>query len=225
MVVGVGGQEAFVERGGGDHADRENGAAERAEAPGGERGEQAEGEDEQNGICPDRHPENAVAKRVAGEVAVNLAEAAEIPREAGIPVDFAAFRGVVHVGEADAPLAILEKFFGMAVPDIAVERDLEQGNGKDLGGLGVRAVHLAAEALGDLIDQVGVEEDIADAGEKDGREAAPGEDARESGGRNGGGLGLRRIGCGAVFLFLGGGHGELCAPVRRQRIRATGSAR
>ena len=64
----------------------------------------------------------------------------------------------------------------MAVPDIAVKGDLEQRHGEDFGGLGVGAVEFLAEAHGDAVDQESMEKHIADAGDQDGREAAPGED-------------------------------------------------
>lgn len=71
----------------------------------------------------------------------------------------------------------------MAIPDIAVEGDLEQRHGQNLSGLGLRAVHLAAEAKRHLVDQVGVKEGIGDAGEQDHREAAPRQDLCGSGGQ------------------------------------------
>ena len=129
VVVGVGGQEAFVERCGRDHSDRENRAAEGAESSGGESGEEGEGDDQQNGIRPDRHPENAVSQSVAGVVAVNFSKTPEIPSEAGTPMHLAAIGRVVHIGEAHAPLAVLAQFFRMAVPDIAVESDLQKRHG------------------------------------------------------------------------------------------------
>ena len=95
MVVGVGGQEAFIERGSADHSNREHGSAEWAETAGGEGCKQGEGDDEKQGICPDRHAENAVSKRVAGEVAVEFAESSQIPSEGGVPVTFTSLWGII----------------------------------------------------------------------------------------------------------------------------------
>jgi hypothetical protein len=64
----------------------------------------------------------------------------------------------------------------MAVPHISIEGDFEERDWEDFAGLGVRAVHLAAEAHGDAIDEKSVKENIADADEENGAEAAPGED-------------------------------------------------
>ena len=46
VVIRVGGQEAFVERGGGDHSDRQHRSAERAETAGGEGCKEGQGYDE-----------------------------------------------------------------------------------------------------------------------------------------------------------------------------------
>ena len=110
-------------------------------------------------------------------MAVNLAKAPQIPREAGTPMNLASLGSVIHVGKTDAPFPIFAEFLRMAVPYIAVEGDLEEGHGEDLGGLGVGAVELAAESHGDAVDEKSVEEHIADADEENGAEAAPGEDA------------------------------------------------
>jgi len=53
----------------------------------------------------------------------------------------------------------------MAVPDIAVEGDLEQRHGEDFRGLGVGTVEFAAEPHGHAVDEEGVEQNIADADE------------------------------------------------------------
>ena len=110
-------------------------------------------------------------------MAVNLAKAPQIPREAGTPVHLATIGSVVHVGKTDAPFTIFTEFLRMAVPYITVEGDLEEGHGEDFCGFGVRAIELTAESHGDAVDEKSVEEHIADADEQDSVESAPGEDA------------------------------------------------
>ena len=72
VVVWIGREKSFVERGRRNHADRKNRAAQRAESPRGESGKEGQGEDKQDRICPDGHPVDAVAERVSGVVAIDF---------------------------------------------------------------------------------------------------------------------------------------------------------
>ena len=206
VVVRVGRQEAFVERGGGDHADRQNRTAQRAESAGGERGKKTKCDNQENRIRPDRHSENAIAKRITSVVAVDFSEPSKIPCKSGAPMQFAAVGSIVEIDIAGPPISIrLAKVLRMAVPDIAVEGNFEKRDGEDFGGLGVGAVEFLAEAHGDAVDQEGMEKNIPHAGDQDGREAAPGEDFAGRGAGTGWNDGLgwrgRRFG-----FFLRGGH-------------------
>ena len=110
---------------------------------------------------------------------MELSESAQIPREAGTPVDLASIGSVVHVRVAHPPFPIFSEFLRMAVPHIAVESDLKQRHGEDFRGFGIGAIEFAAEPHGHAVDEEGVEENIAYADEQNGVESAPGEDSRE----------------------------------------------